>query len=107
MAEQAEKITANTNNAITKLFSPFSPQRTSFSESIATASSNSNSQPVDAFQLAREEKVKTERKIMCIKEQMDFYKYMLSSEHYYFDEKKKAQEGLKELMEKLNEMSDT
>ena len=51
--------------------------------------------------------MKTERKIMCIKEQMDFYKYMLSSEHYDFDEKKKAKEGLKELMEKLNEMSDT
>ncbi len=58
MAAQAEKITANTNNAITKLFSPFSPQHTSFRESIASASSNS--QPVDTLQLAREEKVKTE-----------------------------------------------
>jgi hypothetical protein len=36
-AGQAEKITANTNNAITNLISPFSPQCTSFSESIASA----------------------------------------------------------------------
>jgi hypothetical protein len=34
---------------------------------------------------------------------MDFYKYMLSSEYYDLDEKKKAKEGLKKLMEKLNE----
>jgi hypothetical protein len=63
----------------------------SFSESIASASSSR--QTVDTFPLAREEKVKTEPKIMYIKEQMDFYKYMLSSEHYDFDEKKKAKEG--------------
>jgi hypothetical protein len=50
--------------------------------------------------------VKTERKIICIKEQMDFYKYMLSSEHYDLDEKKKAKEGLEKLMGKLNDMSD-
>jgi hypothetical protein len=30
IAEQAEKITSNTNDAITKLFSPFSPLHTSF-----------------------------------------------------------------------------
>jgi hypothetical protein len=70
LAEQAERITSNINNAITKLFSPFSPQPHSFSESIASASSSS--QPVDTFQLEREEKVKTEHKIKCIKEQMDF-----------------------------------
>ncbi len=37
---------------------------------------------------------------------MDFYKYMLSSEYYDLDEKKKAKEELKKLMEKLNEMLD-
>ena len=58
LAEQAEKITTNTNNAITKLFSPFSPQRQSFSESFASASTNTPS--VDTFQKAKEEKVKTE-----------------------------------------------
>jgi hypothetical protein len=104
LAEQAEKNTANTSDAITKSFSPFSPQRTSFSESMASASSSS--QAVDTFQLAREEKVKTERKILCIKEQMDLYKYMLSSEHYNLEEKGKANEGLEKLMGKLNEMSD-
>jgi hypothetical protein len=31
---------------------------------------------------------------------------MLSSEYYDLDEKKKAKEGLKKLMEKLNEMLD-
>jgi hypothetical protein len=103
LAEQAGKIATNTNNAITKLFSPFSPQCSSFSESIASASSKSP--PVNTFQLAREEKVKTERKIICIKEQMDFYKYVLSSEHYDSEEKNKAKEGPIKLMEKLNEMS--
>jgi hypothetical protein len=97
-ADQAEKMTTNTNNAITKLFSPFSPQPSSFSES-------SKSQPVDIFQLGREEKVNTKRKIICIKEQMDFYKYMLSSEHYDLEGENKAKEGLKQLMEKWNEMS--
>jgi hypothetical protein len=97
LAEQAEKITTNTNNAITKLFSPFSPLRSSFSESIASASSKSL--PVDNFQLAREEKVNTEQNIICIKEQIDFYKYMLSSEHFDSDEKNKAKEGLKKLMD--------
>ena len=41
-----------------------------------------------------------------MKEQMDLYKYMLSSEHYDADEKKNAKEGLKQLMGKLNEMSE-
>jgi hypothetical protein len=91
-------MTNSTSNAIAKLFSPFSPQCSSFSES-------SKSQPVDSFQLAREEKVNTERKIICIKEQIDFYKYMLSSEHYDLEEKNKAKEELKQLMEKLNEMT--
>jgi hypothetical protein len=58
------------------------------------------------FPASKGEKVKTERKIICIKEQMDFYKYMLSSEHYDLDEKKKAKEGLEKLMGKLNDMSD-
>jgi len=68
-----------------------------FSESIASASSKS--QLVDTFQLAREEKVNTEQNIICIKEQIDFYKYMLSSEHFDSDEKNKAKEGLKKLMD--------
>ena len=79
-------MTNSTNNAIAKLFSPFSPQCSSFIES-------SKSQPVDSFQLAREEKVNTEHKIICIKEQMDFYKYMLSSEHYDLEEKKQSKGG--------------
>ena len=66
-----------------------------FSESIASASSKS--QLVDTFQLAREEKVNTEQKNICIKEQMDFYKYKLSSEHYDSEEKNKAKDGLKNL----------
>ena len=41
--------------------------------------------------------MKTERKIICIKEQMDFYKYVLSSEHYDSEEKNKAKDGLKNL----------
>jgi hypothetical protein len=87
-----------------EFFSPFSPQQTSFRESIALASSKSHA--VDIFQLAKEEKVKTKWKIICIKEQMDFYKYMSNSEHYDLDEKKKAKEGLEKLMEKLKEMAD-
>jgi hypothetical protein len=55
LAEQADKIADNLNNAITKLFTPFSPYLTSFSESVASASGRS--QVVDTFQLAREEKV--------------------------------------------------
>ena len=38
LAEQADKITDNLNNAITKLFTPYSPYLTSFSESVASAS---------------------------------------------------------------------
>jgi hypothetical protein len=34
LAEQAEKITSNTNDAIMMLLSPFSPQHISFSESL-------------------------------------------------------------------------
>jgi outer membrane lipoprotein-sorting protein len=71
------------------LFSPFSPQHSSFSESIASTSKKN--QPVDTFQLAREEKKNTEQKIICIKEQMD----LLSSEHYDSEEKNKAKEGHK------------
>jgi hypothetical protein len=40
-----------------EFFSPFSPQQTSFRESIALASSKSHA--VDILQLAKEEKVKT------------------------------------------------
>jgi hypothetical protein len=86
------------------LFSPFSPQHSSFSESIASTSKKN--QPVDTFQLAREEKKNTEQKIICIKEQMNFYKYVLSSEHYDSEGKTKQKRGTKKLMEKLNEMSD-
>jgi len=37
---------------------------------------------------------------------MDFYKYVLSSEHYDSEGKTKQKRGTKKLMEKLNEMSD-
>jgi hypothetical protein len=47
IAEQTEKKFQHYNDAIPKLFSPFSPQHTSFNESIASASSKS--QAVDTF----------------------------------------------------------
>lgn len=41
-----------------------------------------------------------------MKEQMDLCQYMLSSENYNLDEKKKVKEELEKHMEKFNDISD-
>ncbi len=85
LAEKSDKITVDTNNAITKLFSPISQHYTTFRESSCISIwQQSSSRYISA---SKKEKLITERRIIYMKEQMNFYKYMLSSEHHSMVEK--------------------
>jgi len=54
---------------------------------------------------AKESKVVVERKLLCIKEQTQHYKYVLASDVYDDEEKKKAKKGLDDIMVQLQELS--
>ena len=46
-----------------------------------------------------------ERKLLCMKEQIEFHKYVLISECFDGDEKRKAKKDLADLMLELKELT--
>ena len=58
-----------------------------------------------SYMSAKESKVVVEIKLLCIKEQTEHYKYMLASDVYDGEEKKKAKKGLENIMVQLKELS--
>jgi hypothetical protein len=103
IADSAEGLCEDTQKAITRLFSPsptysdvsFNAKSGGVSDSIAVSSS---------YNSAKEDKLIVERKLLCIKEQMKFRKYVLTSDFYDLEEKKKAKAELENIMLELNEM---
>jgi hypothetical protein len=88
LSEHADKTSSNTNEAISKLFSPQSLSFIQFQES------TSNNQEIDSYSWVKEDEVHTEGKIVCMKYKMALYKFMLTSEHSDKYEKRGKKRGL-------------
>ena len=52
---------------------------------------------------AKEEKIIVEQKLLCINQQMEYHKYVLMSEFYDAEEKKKSKVELDKIMAELND----
>jgi hypothetical protein len=77
-----------------RLFSP-SPSFTDVSSSVNETAS---------YVAAKEVKVVVERKLLCLKEQIDYQKYVLTSECFNHEEKVAAKQELAALMKELKEL---
>ena len=78
LSDNSDRLTATTEKAIVRLFSP-SPTFTDIS------SSNESS----SLAAAKETKIVVERKLLCLKEQIEFQKYVLMSECFDGEREKK------------------
>ena len=81
----------------------FSPSPT-FAGETANSTGSAGAESV-SYVSAKESKVVVERKLLCIKEQTQHYKYVLASDVYDDEEKKKAKKGLDDIMVQLQELS--
>jgi hypothetical protein len=97
LSDNSDRLTNETEKAMVRLFSP-SPTFTDISNSGGGGESYS-------YLAARESKVVMERKLLCVKEQIEYYKYVLLSDCYDGEEKKKAKKDLADLMLELKEMT--
>ena len=78
LSDNSDRLTATTDKAMVRLFSP-SP----------TFTEVSGSNDASSLAGAKEAKVVVERKLLCLKEQIEFQKYVLTSECFDGEEKKK------------------
>jgi len=88
---------------ITRLFSP-SP---TFSDvSYAARSGRVTESPTvsNSYTSAKEEKIIVEWKLLYINQQMEYHKYVLMSEFYDAEEKKKSKVKLNKIMAELNDL---
>jgi hypothetical protein len=95
-----------TNEAIQLISTPrnASPSYSEFSFRAAGAAS---SKPDDnGYLKAKEGKVQTEMKILCIEKQMEHHQFVLSLQFFTDEEKNQSKEELKKLMVKLNDITD-
>jgi hypothetical protein len=58
-----------------------------------------------SYVVAKERKVVMERKLLCVKEQIEYHKYVLMSDCFDEEEKKKAKKDLGYLMLKFKELT--
>ena len=83
-------LTSETEKAMVRLFSP-SPT-CSINDISTTRSNGSGGGSSALYAAAKESKVVIERKLLCVNTRMDYFKYVLSSDCYDADEKKKVKE---------------
>ena len=94
LSENSDRLTNTTEKAMVGLFSP-SPTFTDVSASVSNKTSS--------YVAAKERKVDSERKLLFLKEQIDYHKYVLLSECFDQDEKKNSKKELANLMLELKE----
>jgi hypothetical protein len=103
IAESADGISEDTQQAITRLFSP-SPTFSDVSYAAWSGGVTESTVISDSYTLAKEEKIVVERKLLCINQQMDYHKYLLMSEFFDAEEKKKSKAELDKIMTELNDL---
>jgi hypothetical protein len=94
LSENSDRLTSTTEKVMVCLFSP-SPTFTDISSSVNETAS---------YVAAKEDKVVVERKLLCPKEQIEYQKYVLTSECFNHDEKIAAKQELAALMKELKEL---
>jgi hypothetical protein len=94
LSENSDRHTSTTEKAMVHLFSP-SPTFTDVS-TVGTES---------AYVAAKECKVTVERKLLCVKEQIEYHKYVLMSEYFDSEEKGNSKKELNNLMLELKELT--
>ena len=99
IAENAVGLRVDTQNAITRLFSP-SPTFSELSYSAPTSTATVSI----GYSEAKSDKVVVERKLLCIEKQMEYHKYVIMSDFFDQDEKKKSKAELDKIMQELEEM---
>ena len=95
LSENSDQLRNTAIKAMVHLFSP-SPTFTDISCNGGGSSS---------YAAAKESKVVMKRKLLCLKEQMDYHKYVLMSDCYDADEKKIAKKELADIMQQLKELT--
>ena len=103
IAESADGIREDTQQAITRLFSP-SPTFSDVSYAAWSGGVTESTVISDSYTSAKEEKIIVERKLLCINQQMDYHKYVLMSEFFDAEEKKKSKAELDKIMAELNDL---
>jgi len=103
LSDSADGIRTDTERAITRLFSP-SPTMSDLSGPGVAVGTPAESYTLQKYNSAKEDKLIVERKIMCIEKQMEYHKYVISSEFFDLDEKKKAKADMAELIKELNDL---
>lgn len=103
IAESADGIREDTQRAITRLFSP-SPTFSDVSYAARSGGVTESTVISDSYTSAKEEKIIVERKLLCINQQMDYHKYVLMSEFFDAEEKKKSKAELDKIMAELNDL---
>jgi len=98
LSENSDQLRNTAEKAMVHLFSP-SPTFTDISCNASDGVSSSS------YAVAKASKVVVERKLLCLKEQMDYHIYVLMSDHYDADEKKKAKKELAGIMQQLKELT--
>jgi hypothetical protein len=94
LSDNSDRLTATTEKAMVRLFSP-SP----------TFIEVSGGNDASSLAAAKEAKVVVERKLLCLKEQIEFQKYVLTFEYFDGEEEKKAKVELADLMQQLKQLS--
>jgi hypothetical protein len=94
LSENSDRLTSTTEKAMVRLFLP-SP---TFMD-VSTAGTES------AYVATKECKVTVERKLLCVKEQIEYYKYVLMSEYFDSEEKGNSKKELNNLILKLKELT--
>jgi len=94
LSENSDRLTSTTEKAMVRLFSP-SPTFTDVSASVTNETSS--------YVTAKERKVDSERKLLFLKEQIEYHKYVLLSQCFDQDEKKNSKKELASLLLELKE----
>jgi len=94
LSENSDRLTSTTEKAMVRLFSP-SPTFTDVSASVTNETSS--------YVTAKERKVDSERKLLFLKEQIEYHKYVLLSECFDQDEKKNSKKELASLLLEIKE----
>ena len=94
LSENSDRLTSTTEKVMVRLISPC-PTFTDVS-TVGTES---------AYVAAKECKVTVERKLLCVKEQIEYHKYVLMSEYFDSEEKGNSKKELNNLILKLKELT--
>ncbi len=87
-ADSADGIHEDTQRATTRLFSP-SPTFSDVSYTARSSGMADSDTFATTYSSAKEDKIIVEQTLLCINQQMEYHRYVIMSEYYDEEEKKK------------------